>query len=85
MKIRLLNLTSTLLISALLSGCSLRPEDKVTFVVVEPGLPLEILEKSCTVQARELKSNKIGKQNIAGWYAMPKAQFDVLLLEVKKH
>lgn len=86
-KFQHLHLTLLLSLTILVSGCGLRPEEKVTYVIMRPGTPLEILDNKdgkkrgvdVNVRGQDMKSGKmIEGQAINGWVTMPPEHWTVV-------
>ena len=76
---RLTRLSCLIASLMLISGCvQIGPRVKTEIVIVRLGKPLEILE-NVTVKGRRIGDGSVGKQDIGGWYCMPKDHFERLI------
>ena len=71
-----------------LSGCTIGPNVKTQYVIINPGSPCVVLENKETL-VRPLtapEDTKPEKQDIGGWVTMPFTHWDVIKkkLEEKK-
>lgn len=67
-----------LALSFILSGCTIGPTVQTEFIIVKPGVPLQVMERR-TVKVRLLKDNRIGEQDIGGWVAMPEEYWNLIV------
>lgn len=59
-------------------GLTLGPTTQVEYVVVYPGDAAQVLENE-TVTVRNLKTGLVGKQNIGGWWVMPREHAEEMI------
>lgn len=76
----------TLTLCSTIAGCSvvnLRPEVESKLVIVNPGMPCQILENR-KVKIQELKSGVVCTQDVGGWIAMPESHWKQIKAVLEK-
>lgn len=70
-------------------GC-LRPNEKQTYVVVEPGDPIQALDtqdgkaQKVIVTGTTMKGGNIAKQDVTGWIMMPPSHWKVISTQLER-
>lgn len=71
-------------------GCSARPVDNQTFIVVQPGDPIQALKEVASktqtiiVTGTTLKGGAIANQDVSGWVMMPPSHWVVISAQLEK-
>ncbi len=85
--IRMLQCSLMLVLFSMTLGCSVRPKEKQTYVVVEPGDPIQALdskENRIIVTGSTLKGGTIATQDVTGWVMMPPSHWRVVSAQLEK-
>ena len=72
-------------------GCAVGPKTQTDYVLIEPGVPVRVLENR-RLKCRTLASEKVDgaplsatvNQDVGGWVAMPEKHWDVIEKKLKE-
>jgi hypothetical protein len=82
----------TMILLFMTSGCSLRPEEKNTYVIVHPGDPIQALDlkdgkaQKVIITGKSSKTGAVGTQDVTGWFMMDPDHWKAIKEDLdKKH